>query len=356
MRKFALLAATAVLIAGSPALSQGKGNGQGNGAKHGQGKGGADKGPGSSGKGPGGPGKGNGGGRDRAGPPQKAERGSPGGGRQAGPARDERGKGPGNGVARVDRGPPGQRGPDRGPQDVRGGDRGPAMADRGPGRREVREGRRDRAERVRYVDNGRWYDGGTAVIDGCPPGLAKKNNGCLPPGQARKLWGNQRRTDNWYGNWASWRDDTRYDYRYADGYLYRVNPQTNLVSGFLPLLGGALFGGNVWPQSYSNYDVPQYYDSYYGYDDGLDYRYADGAVLGVNPSSGAIDAIAALLTGSDWNVGQAMPAGYDLYNVPPQYRDRYVDSGDAMYRYSDGYVYQVDPTTQLVQQAIQLLT
>lgn len=22
----------------------------------------------------------------------------------------------------------------------------------------------------------------------CPPGLAKKHNGCLPPGQARKLW------------------------------------------------------------------------------------------------------------------------------------------------------------------------
>lgn len=23
----------------------------------------------------------------------------------------------------------------------------------------------------------------------CPPGLAKKNNGCLPPGQAKKIWG-----------------------------------------------------------------------------------------------------------------------------------------------------------------------
>lgn len=23
----------------------------------------------------------------------------------------------------------------------------------------------------------------------CPPGLAEKNNGCLPPGQAKKLWG-----------------------------------------------------------------------------------------------------------------------------------------------------------------------
>jgi hypothetical protein len=26
------------------------------------------------------------------------------------------------------------------------------------------------------------------VAGNCPPGLAKKNNGCLPPGQAKKLW------------------------------------------------------------------------------------------------------------------------------------------------------------------------
>lgn len=25
-------------------------------------------------------------------------------------------------------------------------------------------------------------------IGGCPPGLAKKQNGCMPPGQARKLY------------------------------------------------------------------------------------------------------------------------------------------------------------------------
>jgi hypothetical protein len=26
------------------------------------------------------------------------------------------------------------------------------------------------------------------VTGGCPPGLARKGNGCLPPGQAKKLW------------------------------------------------------------------------------------------------------------------------------------------------------------------------
>ena len=28
-------------------------------------------------------------------------------------------------------------------------------------------------------------------VGGCPPGLAKKNNGCMPPGQAKKQSGDQ---------------------------------------------------------------------------------------------------------------------------------------------------------------------
>jgi hypothetical protein len=32
------------------------------------------------------------------------------------------------------------------------------------------------------------YYRGQFVAGNCPPGLAKKNNGCLPPGQAKKLW------------------------------------------------------------------------------------------------------------------------------------------------------------------------
>ena len=66
--------------------------------------------------------------------------------------------------------------------------------------------------------------------------------------------------------------------------------------------------------------------------------------------------IAALLTGDDIAVGQRLPAGYDAYNVPYAYRDRYRDGPDAMYRYSDGYVYQVDPTTRVVAAVIDLLT
>ena len=33
----------------------------------------------------------------------------------------------------------------------------------------------------------RYVYADTQRVAGCPPGLAKKNNGCLPPGQAKKL-------------------------------------------------------------------------------------------------------------------------------------------------------------------------
>jgi Ni/Co efflux regulator RcnB len=32
-----------------------------------------------------------------------------------------------------------------------------------------------------------WYRNEYAA-GRCPPGLAKKNNGCLPPGQAKRMW------------------------------------------------------------------------------------------------------------------------------------------------------------------------
>lgn len=186
------------------------------------------------------------------------------------------------------------------------------------------------------------------LIDGCPPGLARRDNGCLPPGQAKKIA--QSRYDYL---WRSRDTDSRY--RYEDGYLYRMDGRGSLL-GYLPVLGGALAPGAVWPTQYSYQPVPEYFSSYYRLNDGMDYRYADGALFGLDPRTQQIGQIAALLTGQSWNVGQAMPAGYDVYNVPYQYRDRYVDTAQSQYRYSDGYVYQVDPTTRLVQAAIQLLT
>jgi hypothetical protein len=349
-------------VAVSPALSQGHGKGGGGGNGHGGGHGGGSEHGGGPGKAKGGNGHGGGGG----GP---AERGGPNGGKAdhvawsggPGKAHDHgNDNGHGKGAAKADRRDDGPRwagredkGRGRGADDRRGPPE--RVADNG---REVRgwrgpdrDGRPDRVT-VRFD---RHDGGGMQFIQGCPPGLAKKGNGCLPPGQARKLYGYGDPYANWYGEPYWLRDQGRYDWRYDNGYAYRIDPTTSLITGFLPLLGGALFTGNAWPTSLTDYDVPSYYDDFYGRNAGYDYRYADDTIFAVDPKTQAIQAIVGLLAGDGWNVGSRMPAGYDLYNVPLDYRDRYADSDDRLYRYSDGYVYGIDPTTQLVQQAIQLI-
>ena len=76
---------------------------------------------------------------------------------------------------------------------------------------------------------------------GCPPGLAKKNNGCMPPGQAKKLYNVGQRFPLDYGNRWNYNQipydmrtqygfDPGYNYYYGDGYLYRVDPATMLIS------------------------------------------------------------------------------------------------------------------------------
>ena len=51
-------------------------------------------------------------------------------------------------------------------------------------------------------------------------------------------------------------------------------------------------------------------------------------------------------------IGQQLPAGFDAYNLPMQYRDDYQDGDDAIYRYADGNIYQADPKTQIIEQII----
>ena len=87
---------------------------------------------------------------------------------------------------------------------------------------------------------GHGYDGpGGYRAGGCPPGLAKKHNGCMPPGQAKKLYRGQR-WERGYGTYYNYgripyelrrRYDlnSRYRYYYNDGYLYAVDPRTMLI-------------------------------------------------------------------------------------------------------------------------------
>ena len=238
-------------------------------------------------------------------------------------------------------------------------------------------------------------------VECMPPGQYKKleRNGLLPAAfRDRRLP---------LGLRGLYRDDDRHYYRLGDGYAYRVDRRTNLVAALLPLLGGGLNTGQLFPSAYSNYYVPTAYrafypdnnDDYYRFANGYVYevdrdsgmiesmiplmaggygmgqmlppsysaynvpyqyrglyadndeylyRYAPGAIYQVDPSTSLITGIASLLTGNGLSVGQPLPAGYGTYNVPLAYRDEYYDRPDAWYRYNNGNIYQVDPTTQLV--------
>ena len=80
----------------------------------------------------------------------------------------------------------------------------------------------------------------------CPPGLAKKHNGCLPPGIARQSFNVGDRWNGNYNPWSynqvplDWRNqygldsDNRYYYR--NGYLYSVDPRTRLVESVIQAL------------------------------------------------------------------------------------------------------------------------
>jgi hypothetical protein len=262
-----------------------------------------------------------------------------------------------------------------------------------------------------YYGNGR-----RGLINGCPPGLAAKNNGCMPPGQAAKLLGAPLATAAAIAPLYAvpqslsylYPDTPAYYYRYGDGYLYQVDRTTNLIDSLLPLIGGgylpgqylppaymtsyvpASYGfssfypdyggtcnryyygvvyqvdcysgmvenvvpvyasgygvGQLLPASYAYYNVPYQYRSVYYDTPDYNYWYAPGAIYQYDPRSSMITSVAALLS-PGFTIGQPLPVGYDVYNVPYAYRATYYDSPTAWYRYSNGYIYQVDPTTMLV--------
>ncbi|MEO6041966.1 MAG: hypothetical protein ABIP41_08700 [Croceibacterium sp.] len=353
MRNTWLVGIAALALSAAPALAQGKGNGGGDGGGHGgDGAGGADRGGGVQAAMPHGNGGGIGGGHDRGNGDDSGQHSAMQVSRQGHDVSPERVHGGG-----ADSG--GRRGGAVADGRGRGRDeaRGKAIA-ANPGRDSEHAGDgpdrfRNRPEsdstHLRQIFGTRTH----GLIDGCPPGLAAKHNGCTPPGQLRQqedAWRNTLYQPAWWG--YSGLSDGRY--AYDNGYLYRLD-NAGGIAGYLPLLGGALGIGYGWPTNYQPVRLPDYYQRYYGLGPVDTYRYADNVIYRVDPSSSGITSIAALLTGDNFGVGQRMPAGYDAYNIPYAYRGQYADSADAAYRYSDGYVYQVDPKTQLITAAIELL-
>lgn len=137
------------------------------------------------------------------------------------------------------------------------------------------------------------------------------------------------------------------DYRYGGGYAYRIDPTTQLIAALLPLFGGAFGVGQVLPVGYGVYNVPVQYRSVYRDDRYNRYRYGDGAIYRIDRRNNRIVGIPAVLT-SDFAIGRPAPVGYSVYNVPYGYRDRYYDTARYNYRYNNGRIYQIDRRSQVV--------
>ena len=233
----------------------------------------------------------------------------------------------------------------------------------------------DKNDRIRHLDRDfddvdvrfapRWSGNGMRLgfVDGCPPGLAKKGNGCLPPGHAKHLVGTRIApailSNGLVGPYRLWyRDNDDFMYRWDDDYIYRIRRDGDLIDAMFPFTNRDFYYypmGVAYPSNFNYYNVPYQYQSFYP--DGGDYlyRYGDGAIYMVDPGTQMISGIAALLTGAPLAVGQPLPPAYSVYNVPMAYRPTYFDTADAMYRYNDGYIYRVDPTTMLVTAVIDAL-
>ena len=135
--------------------------------------------------------------------------------------------------------------------------------------------------------------------------------------------------------------------RYYYGVIYQVNCDDGYVENVIPAYAGGYGVWQILPSAYSYYNVPYQYRSYYYNTADYGYWYAPGAIYQYDRSSSLITSVAALLS-PGFSVGQRLPLGYSTYNVPYAYRTAYYDTPNAWYRYNNGYIYQVDPTTQLV--------
>jgi hypothetical protein len=136
-------------------------------------------------------------------------------------------------------------------------------------------------------------------------------------------------------------------YRYGYGVVYEIDCYTGFVEDVIPIYAGGYGVGQLLPSAYSYYNVPMQYRSLYYDTPDYGYWYAPGAIYQYDTRSSMITSVAALMS-PGFTIGQPLPLGYDVYNVPYAYRATYYDTPSAYYRYNNGYIYQVDPATLLV--------
>lgn len=98
--------------------------------------------------------------------------------------------------------------------------------------------------------NKSWKNAGAGYAQNCPPGLAKKNPPCVPPGQVRNASRDYdphyRRGDRILGDYRIIRDVDRYGLRQGDLYylvgreVFRISPETGRVLAFVGLADALL--------------------------------------------------------------------------------------------------------------------
>ncbi len=86
-------------------------------------------------------------------------------------------------------------------------------------------------------------------------------------------------------------DGNDYNYRYGDGAIYQVDRSNNMISSIVALLAGDLGVGQQLPNTYNTYNVPMAYrDRYYDTPD-AQYRYNDGFIYRADPKTQLITAV-----------------------------------------------------------------
>jgi hypothetical protein len=209
-----------------------------------------------------------------------------------------------------------------------------------------------------YADTPDWYyrygdgyvyriDRRDDVIDWVLPLLA----GGFLPGQYLPNYYMSSYVPSYYGLNSFYPSFGNDCYRYGYGVVYEVDCFTGLVEDVIPLYAGGYGVGQLLPSSYSYYNVPLQYRSLYYDTPDYGYWYGPGAIYQYDRGSSLITSVAALMS-PGFAIGQPLPLGYSTYNVPYSYRTTYYDTPNAWYRYNNGYIYQVDPTTLLVTAAV----
>ncbi|HZG09546.1 MAG TPA: hypothetical protein VEZ70_11265 [Allosphingosinicella sp.] len=193
----------------------------------------------------------------------------------------------------------------------------------------------------RYND-GRYGDGRYDDGRACPPGLEKKNNGCLPPGQV----GRDDRDNRWneqdrYGR-------TQMMDRNRDGYDDRDLNRDGRIDEREWRMAEQRYGtdGRYDDRDPRNDDRYGRGDDRYGRDDDRYGRDDDRYENRDAPRGGIGGVIDNLLGGGGLRVGQRVSG--NLGPVPSEYRNQYRDGNGVYYRSDNRAIYQIDARTDTV--------